>query len=113
MVDWYDGEISTLVTLHSYGGTNQQSTEKQICTKLHVQVEQAKCCFNMFSQNQNKAERLNPSEKRLCDPFLWMRFNCLKATEALRGDSLLFTIPGTQLIDLERMKGSVELGAIL
>ena len=69
MVDWYYGEISTLVTLHSYGGTNQQSTEKQICTKLHVQVEQAKCCFNMFSQNQNKAERLNPSEKDFVTPF--------------------------------------------
>ena len=39
-----------------------------------------------------------------------MGFNCLKATEPLRGDSLLFTIQfpgvyGTQLIDLGRMKG--------
>ena len=46
---------------------------------------------------------------KLYDPFLWMGFNCLKATEPLRGDSLLFTtkfpaIPGTHLIDLERMK---------
>ena len=36
--------------------------------------------------------------------------NCLKATEPLRGDSLLFTtqspgFPGTHLIDLGRMKG--------
>ena len=46
----------------------------------------------------------------LYGPFLWMGFNCLKATEPLRGDSLLFTIqfpgvPGAQLIDLGRMKG--------
>ena len=39
------------------------------------------------------------------DPFLWMGFNCLKATEPLRRDSLLFTIqfpgnPSTKLIDL-------------
>ena len=49
-------------------------------------------------------------EKNFTAPFLWMGFNCLKATEPLRGDSLLFTIqfsgvPGTQLIDLGRMKG--------
>ena len=41
---------------------------------------------------------------------LWMGFNCLKATEPLRGDSLLFTAkppggPSTHLIDLGRMKG--------
>ena len=29
-------------------------------------------------------------EKKLCYPFLWMGFNCLKATETLRGGSLLF-----------------------
>ena len=37
---------------------------------------------------------------KLYGPLLWMRFNCLKTTEPLRGDSLLFTtkfseIPGT------------------
>ena len=51
---------------------------------------------------------------KLYDPFLWMGFNCLKATEPLRGDSLLFTtkfpaIPGTHLIDLGRMKDWVDL----
>ena len=30
--------------------------------------------------------------KKLYDPFLWMGFNCLKATEPLQGDSLLFII---------------------
>ena len=49
-------------------------------------------------------------KKQPYDPFLWMGFNCLKATEPLRGDSLLFTIQfpgvsGTQLIELGRMKG--------
>ena len=39
-----------------------------------------------------------------------------QATEALRGDSLLFTIkfpeiPGTRLISFGRMKGRVDLGA--
>ena len=42
--------------------------------------------------------------------FLWMGFSCLEATEPLSGGSLLFTnkfpeIPGTHLIDLQRMKG--------
>ena len=33
-------------------------------------------------------------------PFLWMGFNCLKATEPLQGDNLLFTIhfPGIQVL---------------
>ena len=48
--------------------------------------------------------------------FLWIGFNCLKATEPLCGDSLPLTIkspggPGTHLIDLGRMKGCVKLGA--
>ena len=30
--------------------------------------------------------------KKLYDPFLWMGFNCLKATEPLQGGSLLFII---------------------
>ena len=43
-----------------------------------------------------------------------MGFNCFKATEPLGGDSLLFStefpgIPGTYLIDLERMKSFVDL----
>ena len=46
-------------------------------------------------------------------PFSWMGFNCLKATEPLRGGSLLLTtkspgVPGTNyLTDLGRMKGWV------
>ena len=50
----------------------------------------------------------------LYDPILWMGFNCLKATDSLRGGSLLFTtkspeIPGTHLINFRRMKGWVDL----
>ena len=46
--------------------------------------------------------------------FLWMGFNCLKATEPLQGGSLLFTtkfpeIPGTHLIDLGRRKAESNL----
>ena len=48
--------------------------------------------------------------ENLYGPFLWMWFNCLKATEPLRGDGLLFRtqspgVPGTHLIDLGKMKG--------
>ena len=55
-------------------------------------------------------------KKKLCGPFLWMGFNCLKAAEPLRGECLLFTlqfpgVPGIQLINLGRMKGWVDLGA--
>ena len=43
-------------------------------------------------------------------PFSWMGLNCPKATELLRGDSLLFTmqfpgVPGTHLLDFDWMKG--------
>ena len=42
-------------------------------------------------------------------PFLWMRFNFLKATEPLPGDSWLFTaqspgVPGTLLINFNGLK---------
>ena len=55
-------------------------------------------------------------KKQLLAPFYGWRFNCLKATEPLQEDSLLFTtkspeIPGTHLIDLGMMKGWVDLGA--
>ena len=41
-------------------------------------------------------------------------FNCVEATESLRGDSLLFTtkspgVPGVHLIDLGMMNGWVDL----
>ena len=50
---------------------------------------------------------------KLHGPFLWIGFICLKATEPLRGDSLLFTtkfpgIPVTHFMDLGRMKGWVD-----
>ena len=55
--------------------------------------------------------------KKLNGLFLCMVFNNLKVTEPLQGGSLLFTtkfpdISGTHFIDLERMKGWVNLGAI-
>ena len=48
--------------------------------------------------------------EKLYGPFLWLGFNCLKATEPLRGESFLFTtqspgVPGTHLMDLGKMKG--------
>ena len=52
--------------------------------------------------------------KKLYGPFLWIGFNCLKVTEPLQGDILLFTtknlgIPGTHFINLRRTKGWVNL----
>ena len=54
-------------------------------------------------------------KKQLYDPFLWLGFNSLKVP--LRGGSLLFTttfpnIPSTHFIDLRRLKGWVDHGAI-
>ena len=51
---------------------------------------------------------------KLYDSFLWMGFNCLKAAEPLRGDSLFFTtqspgFPGTHLINFDFMKGGNDL----
>ena len=48
--------------------------------------------------------------KKLYGPFLWMWFNCLRATEPLRKESLCFTpkspeTSGAHLIDLRGIKG--------
>ena len=53
-------------------------------------------------------------KKKLYGSFLWMGFNCLKATEPLRRDSLLFTtkfpeVSSTHLINLGYMKGLVNI----
>ena len=47
---------------------------------------------------------------KLYGSFLWMRFNCLKATGPLCEDRLLFTtqspgVPGTHLINFDGIKG--------
>ena len=64
-------------------------------------------CYSNFINNK----------KKLYGLFSWIGFNCLRAIEPLRGDSLLFTITfqevsAAQFIDLGRMKGWVELEAI-
>ena len=51
--------------------------------------------------------------EKLYSPSLWMGFICLKATEPLRGDSLLFTTksPGVmsiRLIDLGNAESTLE-----
>ena len=55
-------------------------------------------------------------KKKLYGPFLWMRFNCLKATKPFQGDSLLLTtqsprVPGPHLINLRQMNCWIDLGA--
>ena len=47
---------------------------------------------------------------KLCGPILWVGPNCLKDTEPLQADSLLFTIqpsgvPGTHLMNFGMRKG--------
>ena len=68
--------------------------------------------FNCISKSNKNVYTF----KKLYGPFSRMGFNCFKAKEPLRGSSLLFAtkfpeIPGTHLIDLEWMKGWVDLGA--
>ena len=63
-----------------------------------------------------KTKKTNTKANKLYDPFLWVGFNCLKATELLRGDSFLLTtkasgVPGAHLINFERMNPVVDLGA--
>ena len=40
--------------------------------------------------------------KKLCGPFLWMGFNCLKASEPLRGGSLLFTTKSPSILSFPK-----------
>ena len=59
---------------------------------------------------KSNVNKLNNSDRLLYGPILWMGFNCIKATEPLRGGSLLFTtkfpeIRRTHLITTGRMKG--------
>ena len=79
-------------------------------------------CSPSFSKNisifgsgsKNNKWRLSVPPKSFYEPqgylkILWMRLNCLKATEPLSGDTLLFTskspgVNGTCLIYLRRMK---------
>ena len=66
--------------------------------------------YNKKQQDDSMLFSKRRPKKKLYDPFLWMGFNCLKATTPLQGGSLLFTtkfpeISGTHLIDLGKMKG--------
>ena len=68
----------------------------------------------MFLELFHSVEKLL---KILFGLFLLMGFNCLKATEPLQGNSLLFTtkflkISGTHLIDIGKMQCWVDLGVI-
>ena len=51
------------------------------------------------------------SLKKLYDPFLWMGFNCVKAAEPLRGDSLLCRArtKGLEKIEIDLLKEVLEI----
>ena len=102
------------------------TTNKIIYYKFHFWTNlinrQLQLCYlaKKLSKYCNIHIRAKPEilklKKKLYGLFFWMGFNCLAATGPLQGDSLLFTnksseIRGTHLIDLERMKGWVDIGA--
>ena len=66
----------------------------------------------------NFPSAINIYEEITLWPFLRLEFNYLKATLPLKEDSSLFTtkfpgVPGTQLIDLVKTKGWVDLGTTI
>ena len=102
------------------------TTNKIIYYKFHFWTNlinrQLQLCYlaKKLSKYCNIHIRAKPEilklKKKLYGLFFWMGFNCPEATGPLQGDSLLFTtksseIRGTHLIDLERMKGWVNIGA--
>ena len=50
-------------------------------------------CYILWNtcEERHIPSEIHYSKKKLYGPFLWIGFNCLKAIETLRGDSLLFT----------------------
>ena len=84
------------------------------------EIGQVKLFLSLIHSHGRMCIRINifnyMKNLKCCGPFLWMGFNCFQATEPLRRGSLLFTtqaqrVPGTHLINLERMKGWAEFGA--
>ena len=59
----------------------------------------------------NNKER-NILHEKLYGPFLWMGFNCLKATEPLRGVSFLFTTQSPAALQLGKKFDSKFLPSI-
>ena len=49
------------------------------------------CVLNPLVLSVKNKETNYMKNLKICGALLWMRFNCLKATEPLWGDSLLFT----------------------
>ena len=74
---------------------------RHIFGKVHLQVkletESSKeiCITNLWScdfrKEVYKGMRCLYKKKKLYSPFIWTRFNCLKAIWPLQGDNLLFT----------------------
>ena len=65
--------------------------------------------LNMLVSSVKNKETNYTKNLKICGALLRMRFNCLKATEPLWGDSLLFTaqspeVHNTHLINLDGMK---------
>ena len=64
------------------------------------------CTFAIEYYVEKRKIQIKKTLKTLYGPFSQRRFNCLKAREPLRGESLLFTTKsGTHFIELERTKG--------
>ena len=58
-----------------------------------------------FKKKKNKKIQKNPT---LWPPFLWIRFNCLKAIEPLQEDSLHLTIKSCSNLTTEPLEQGVK-----
>ena len=104
-----------MVSPGTTANTSMTAQHSSIFMALH---KPGRCCFEML-KGLFKACTSSLKKtfwKKTLWPLLWMGFNCLKATEAIPEDSLLFTthptvVPDTHLIDLKRMKGWVDVQA--
>ena len=96
--NWFNDLIAFLIFFFSF-------SPEFVCTGWHL--------YWPIHFKYNGYLKVKTFLKKLWPVFmdLWMGFICLKATEPLWGDSLLFTIhfpevPGTHLIELERLSWS-------
>ena len=76
--------VTTASAIASQIGIERFGTRKNKSHKIKI----GKWDFIIGNWNTGTLQR---SGKKLYGPFLWVCYNCLKATEPPRGDSLLFT----------------------
>ena len=106
----FENICCTMVGYDTSPPSFNQVLQEWFPTRMHF------CIYTVASQKFWPYKCTWSPVKKLYSLLLWIRFNYLKATEPLRGRSLLFTIkfsetPGSHLIHLGRMKVWVDLRA--